>query len=191
MENTAIGKMKITKNIEFIYDALGEFEDGVLLSLQENLVKRKIRKKLELAKMLNIHDSDGIRNIRQVKRMLVSIKNRKHILSMSGMPNVKILKTRNNKLVLFDGHHSVLAYMAAGKKYLHEVPYILIENKDEKRILENNIANFFGGHLKFKRKTNWHKYTVNWQAPRRKQLCMRAQKNMGELFDVIRVRYNV
>ena len=185
IEKTAFVKIKITKDIEFIYNAIALFEDEFFKNIQNNLSRNRVEKWIELSKIRNIHDKDGIRDIRKVKRMLKSLDNRRHILSSSGMPNIKIFKARDNKLYIFDGHHSMLAYMMSGKKYLNEMPYLLFEKKDGGYILDDNFKNFFGKHLKYKRREKWGSYTVNWQAPRRKQLCTRAQSNMGELFKAV------
>ena len=185
IEKTAIVEIKITKEIEFIYNAVALFEDEIFRNIQNNLSRKRVEKWIELSEIRNIHDKDGIRDIRKTKRMLKTLDNRRHILSSSGMPNIKIFKARDNKLYVFDGHHSMLAYMMSGKKYLNEMPYLLFEKKDGGYILDENFKNFFGQHLKYKRREKWNSYTVNWQAPRRKQLCPRTQSNMGELFKAI------
>jgi hypothetical protein len=49
--------------------------------------------------------------------MAEAIKSGKHILSR-GIPNIKLVKTGDGQLLLFDGHHSMLAYISTGKAYL-------------------------------------------------------------------------
>ena len=190
IENTATIRMNNTKDVAVIYDAVAEFEESVFKIAKSRLEKNRVQNRIKIIELLKINDITVIKNIRLIKRMLVSFRDGRHALTTSGMPNVKILKTKNNKLYLFDGHHSVLAYMAAGNRYLHQLPYMQIENKDEKRILDDNLRNFFGEHLKWKRRDGWQNYTINWQARGRKKLQVREQKNMGELFNVIQRQYN-
>lgn len=185
IEKTAVAKIKINKKIEFIYNVISLFEDEFFAELQNNLVRNKVEKHIKLNVIKNIHNKEGIKNIRKIKRMIGALENRRHILASSGMPNIKIFKARNSQLYLFDGHHSMLAYMMNGKRYLNEVPYLLIEKKDGGYILDENFKNFFGQHLKYKRREKWDSYTINWQAPKSRQLCVRDQKNMGELFRVL------
>ncbi|MFW6120933.1 MAG: hypothetical protein ACOC80_08555, partial [Petrotogales bacterium] len=87
--------------------------------------------------------------------------------------------------LLFDGHHSMLAYMHAGKKYLHEVAHLTVENEGVKNVADDDIAVFFGPHANKIRGKDWRSYIINWQAPRNKQLCPRIHKNMGELYDAL------
>lgn len=186
IEKTAVVKIKTTKETELIYDAVAHFEGEIFKDAQNCLTRNRVEKWIELSKIRNIHDRNGIKDIGKTKRMLKALEDkRRHILSSSGMPNIKIFKARNNKFYIFDGHHSMLAYMMSGKKYLHELPYLLFEKKDGGYILDENFKNFFGKHLKYKRREKWDNYTINWQAPKRKQLCMRAQSNMEELFEAV------
>lgn len=185
VEKTAIVKFQITKEIKSIYEAIALFEDKYFKVLKDSLNREHIEKWVELKKVRNIHDHNGIKDKYKIKRMLNSLEDRRHILNRSGMPNIKVFKARDNKLYLFDGHHSMLAYMKMGKKHLNEVPHLLIERKDGGYICEEDFKTFFGRHLKHKRREKWGTYTVNWQATRSKQLCERAQKNMVELFQVV------
>lgn len=185
-ENTALAKVKISKEIDAIYDAVGWFEDNIFPALKKRLSKHQINKRVRLRRILNIHNGDGIRSVRQIKRLITSINKGEHALAPSGMPNIKILMTRNKKLFLFDGHHSMLAYMAVGRKYLDTIPHLLIEHSNNGHLDDSDIFNFFGGLLSNIKGTNWLGYAINWQAPKEKQLCPRVQKNMGELFDVLR-----
>lgn len=49
--------------------------------------------------------------------MVKQIRTGKDILSPKGLPNIKLVKTEQSEWILFDGHHSLLAYIIAGKKY--------------------------------------------------------------------------
>ena len=79
----------------------------------------------------------------------------------------------------------MLAYMHAGKKYLHEVAYLVVENEDTGFVSADEISVFFGPHADKIKNMDWSDYVINWQAPIHKQLCPRIQKNMGELYDAV------
>ena len=121
------------------------------------------------------------------ERMTRSIESRKHISSF-GIPNVKLVRTRDNQLLLFDGHHSMLAYMNAGKRYLEEIPHMIIEDKDKGYIDDKDIIVFYGEHSKEIENYDWKQYVINWQAVKEKQLSRRVQRDMGELFCAIKNR---
>jgi hypothetical protein len=139
--------------------------------------------KFPLKDVVNLHNSDGIRDIFQIKEMTQKIEQKKDILHPTELPNIKLVKTLRGEYVLFDGHHSVLAYMSAGRKYLNEVPHLFVANDDENGgVYDEDINIFFGDH---KIKDDWRKYCINWQTKKDKQLCRRIQRNMGELFESI------
>ena len=66
----------------------------------------------------------------QIKTMIKKIKSGKPILSPKGLPNIKLVKTTQTEWILFDGHHSLLAYMITGKTFLHVIPHLIIENEN-------------------------------------------------------------
>ncbi|MFH1664098.1 MAG: hypothetical protein ABH986_04810 [archaeon] len=144
--------------------------------------KQKTAGKVLLRKIINLHNNNGIKNIPQITSMINQIKTGKDILSDLDLPNVKLVKTCNKKWVLFDGHHSMLAYMALGRKYLSEIPHLIIQNKNG-YVKDSEILVFFGVHSKKLRALSWRDYVINWQQLKEKQLCRRVQENMGELFD--------
>jgi len=111
----------------------------------------------------------------------------KHIFSF-GTPNVKLVRTKDNQLLLFDGHHSMLAYMNAGKRYLDEIPHMIIEDKDKGYIDDKDIVVFYGEHAKAIKNYGWKQYVINWQAVKEEQLCRRVQRDLGELFCAIKKR---
>jgi hypothetical protein len=120
--------------------------------------------------------------------MVKSINSGKDILSFSRFPNIKLVQTTRSEWVLFDGHHSLLSYMIAGRTYLHEVPHITIEDENG-HVNDKEILVFFGTHSKKLNNSNWRRYVVNWQASEERQLCKREQNNMGELLDAINLFY--
>ncbi|MCD4761538.1 hypothetical protein K8R32_01110 [bacterium] len=185
IENTAVARIKITKETRAIYGAVSWFEDRLFPEIKSRLSKHFVKKRVRLRSVLNIHNSEGIRDIKQIKRMIRSIGRGLDTLARSGMPNVKLFRTRKNKLFLFDGHHSMLAYMASGRKHLDTIPHLLIERNNNGRIDDADIYNFFGGLLSTEKDVNWFKYAINWQAPKTARLCARQEKNMGELYDTV------
>ncbi len=121
--------------------------------------------------------------------MVKQIKSGKDILSPRGLPNIKLVKTKQSEWILFDGHRSLLSYMIAGRTYLHEVPHFVIENENG-YVNDKEILIFFGIHSKILNDSDWRKYVINRQAPKEGQVCKREQPNLGELFNSISVFYN-
>ena len=138
-----------------------------------------------LKNIINLHNKDGIQSLARIKSMIKDIKSGKEIFSSDGFPNIKLVKTEDNKWILFDGHHTLLVYMAIGKEFLHEVPHMIVKNKDNESVNSKEISVFFGEYAD-KVKENWRDYTINWQAEKEKQLCKRVQNNMEELFESIK-----
>lgn len=101
--------------------------------------------------------------------------------------NIQLVYTKDNKLLLFNGHHTMLSYMMEGKEYLDEINHIIVEDKNNKFMDDDKILVFFGKHGDkiSNDNNNWVNYVINWQAPKDKQLCERKQNNMGELFDTL------
>lgn len=119
--------------------------------------------------------------------MAEAIKSGKHILSR-GIPNIKLVKTGDGQLLLFDGHHSMLAYISTGKAYLEEIPHMMITDKEKGYIEDKNIIVFYGEHASDIKGCNWRDKVINWQAAKDKRLCDRIQNNMGELFSAVEKR---
>ena len=184
---TSISEVQISKNVNTVYDAVSLFEKNMFPTLTKPLAHNKVREKVVLRNILNIHNDDGIRDLAQVRRMTRAVESGKHIFSL-GIPNVKLVRTKDNQLLLFDGHHSMLAYMNAGKRYLEEIPHIIIEDKDKGYIDDKDIIVFYGEHSKQIENYNWEQYVINWQAVKQKQLCRRVQRDIGELFCAIKSR---
>ena len=124
----------------------------------------------------------------QIRTMVKEIKSGNDILSPSGSPNIKLVKTEQSEWILLDGHHPLLSYMIAERTYLHEVPHFVIEDENG-HVNDKEILIFFGMHSKKLSDSNWRKYVINWQAPKERQLCKREQNNMGELLDSISMFY--
>jgi hypothetical protein len=161
-----------------IYNTMAQFEKEIGSKLNETI--NEVKKRVLLREVINLHNINGIKSMNQIRTMVKQIKNGKDILSPWGLPNIKLVKTKHSEWILFDGHHSLLSYMIAGRKYLHEVPHFVVENRSG-YINDKEILIFFGLHSSKFHDSKWRNYVINWQAPREKQLCKREQNNMGEL----------
>ncbi|MHA2269435.1 MAG: hypothetical protein ACXAB8_16680 [Promethearchaeota archaeon] len=177
-------KVLLRKENNTIYNTMAQFEKEIGSKLNETF--KEVKKPVLLREIINLHDSNGIKSVSQIRTMVQKIKNGKDILSPRGLPNIKLVKTKQSEWVLFDGHHSLLSYMIAGRKYLHEVPHFVVENSSG-YVNDKEILIFFGLHSIKLHYSNWRNYVINWQAPRDKQLCIRKQNNMGDLIDSIKI----
>ena len=185
---TRVSSVKVilkNKN-DTIYDTVNQLEKEIGSKRKET--KKEVKKPVLLREIINLHNINGIKNINQIRIMAKKIKSGKHILSSSGIPNTKLVKTAHSEWILFDGHHSVLSYMIAGRTYLHEIPHLVIQNENC-HVNNKEILIFFGTHSKKLNDSNWTKYVINWQASKERQLCKREQNNMGELLDSINMFY--
>lgn len=170
-----------------IYDTVDVFKEKFLTS-KIKFSSKKIKNCVPLKEVINLHNVDGIRDIGQVKVMVKKIKSGKDIFNTDGLPNIKLVKTKDEKWVLFDGHHSMLAYMLSGKKYLSEIPHLVVEDEKNEFVTDKEIFVFFGDHSSKLKDKNWRNFVINWQAPKERQLQKRIQKNMGELLDVLMIK---
>lgn len=166
-----------------IYQVIDYFAQNIYPNMLMTI--EKVEKAVPLRELITLHNSDGIRSTKQISNMVRHINDGNHIQHSNGIVNVKLVITSQNEYVLFDGHHSVLAYMASGKLYLQEIPHMVVLNS-EGYIEDDEILVFFGDHKKTIMDPSWWRaYVINWQAPFDKQLCKRIEKNMGDLFDSI------
>jgi hypothetical protein len=177
-------KVLLRKENNTIYNTMAQFEKEIGSKLNETF--KEVKKPVLLREIINLHDSNGIKSVSQIRTMVKKIKNGKDILSPRGLPNIKLVKTKQSEWILFDGHHSLLSYMIAGRKYLHEVPHFVVENSSG-YVNDKEILIFFGLHSSKLHDSNWRNYVINWQAPRDKQLCIRKQNNMGDLIDSTKI----
>jgi len=169
-----------------IYDIVEIFREKMIadsLTIQKNLILEYSKNIIPLKSLINLHNADGIKNISQVKEMIEKITSGKSILTPEDLPNIKLVKTLDNEWVLFDGHHSMLAYMFAGKKYLDETPHLIVLDRENKGFKDEEIHVFFGKYAPMLKGKNWRFFVINWGASEQHQLQSRRQKNMGELFN--------
>jgi len=135
----------------------------------------------ELAQLVPIHNSSGIKSPSLVKRMVKTISHGRNILEKDGLPNIKLAVTPEKRLLVFDGHHSLLAYFLAGKKFLREIPYLVLGSTNFEPVETSEISLFFPKASRLLVKENWFRYTVNWQAQEDKQLEERRVENLSDL----------
>lgn len=162
-----------------IYSLVDFFRDEIFLKRKFKKTIRKIKNDILLSSIINLHDEEGV-DFGKIKKMLKQIKSGQDVLSNCGLPNVKLVKTKNNEWVLFDGHHSLLAYMKAGRNYLSQIPCLVIDNE----ISDNEINVFFGKYAEELKNKNWRNYVINWKV-KKKQLCKRKRNNLGEVFNCL------
>jgi hypothetical protein len=181
-------RIPITDPYSTVYDAIDSLKNKKIVYDQREKKQNHVEEIIELQIVLNIHNDSGIKDLTLIESMVRKIQSGEHIVSAEGIPNVKLVNVNHNQWLLFDGHHSMLAYMHAGKKYLHEVTHLTVENEGVKSVADDDITVFFGFHANKIRGKDWRSYAINWQAPKNKQLCPRIQKNMGELYDALSVK---
>jgi hypothetical protein len=175
---------KIPNEEKTIYDAIGFFEDEIFLKSKLNFSRKIVKEKILLKNLINLHDSDGL-DLNKIISLKSSICKNNHIFSDSSLPNVKIVKTFNNNWVVFDGHHTINAYMLNEKKFLDEIPHLIVET-DSIYFCEESINLFYGKHAKKLKGKNWSNYVINWNEINENQLCLRKNKNFGELFESLK-----
>ncbi len=175
----------ITNSCLTIYDTVDSLKNKKFLITKGKNIQYHVAEHFPLQNVLNIHNDSGIKDLFQIRSMVTKIQSGEDIFSPEELPNIKLVRVDKNQWLLFDGHHSMLAYMHAGKKYLHEVAHLTVENEDTGSVLSDEISVFFGSHANKIRNREWRRYVINWQAPINEQLCSRIQKNMGELYDAL------
>lgn len=157
--------------IDIFRERLSSFEQSRNIDIPET----------SLAKLHNLHDEDGIKHLPQINSMIEAIRAGHEILEPSGIPNIKVLLDEDGGWLLFDGHHSVLAYMATGRQKLADLPHISVRRAGKiGNLSAQDISIVFGDHAPGIE--NWRHHTINWQASSTEQISHKKQQNMGELF---------
>lgn len=181
----SILKIPISKACFTIYDAVDFFLHNIFFKSKFKTSIKPVANKILLGDIINLHNDTGIKDIPKIISMANQIISGKDVFNTNGLPNIRIIKTKDSRWVLFDGHHTMLAYMLAGRKYLHEMPHLIVEDGIKGYASDKEINIFFGEHKSKLKNDNWRKYVINWQAQKEKQLCKRIQKNMKELFNAL------
>ncbi len=170
-------------NEEDVYSTVEKFREEIFPGLSDDdLREEPAPEATDLSGIINLHNVDEIqRRTTSLTEMREKIEAGSHVLMPDGLPNVKVARTGRNELVCFDGHHSLLAYMMAGRTYLQEVPHLLVTGSSGKGIKDEEVHAFFGDHAGEIRDKNWRNYTISWTNSPEGQLEKRKQENMGEL----------
>ena len=176
--------VKIPRYQSSIYDAVGYFEDKIFARSKFNCFKRKIKCDIELKQIINLHDEDGL-EIKKIRELFKSLELGNHLLSKSLMPNIKVIGTERKEWVVFDGHHSLNSYMLENKRYLDEVPHLVVGN-DNGYFEDITINQFYGRHKNELKEKDWRDYVINWNNIKENQLKKRKRKNMDELNAAVR-----
>ena len=177
-------KIPISKKYFTIYDTVDFFLHNIFLKSKFKTVVKPIKNHILLSNIINLHNKDGVR-LPTMKSMINQINSGKDIFHDNGLPNSRLVKSKEDNWVLFDGHHTMLAYMLAGRKYLHEIPHLIVKDKEKGYVSDKEISVFFGEHASKLKNYNWREKAINWETNKEKQLCKRKQKNMGELFEAL------
>jgi len=167
-----------------VYGIVKEYEKKIFQHSALQPVKVDPRSCIDMRQIVGLHNCSGMRSPEQIVRMVAKIGDGKDILQDSGLPNIKLVTTEDNDAVLFDGHHTLLAYLLVGRRFLHEVPYLTV-SRENGGIYGKDVLAFFGVHAKYISSHCWRNFVINWQARPREQLCIRKENNMGELLDAI------
>ena len=146
-----------------IYETVEKFRESILPTItSSSFTERKNRAKFKLEEVINLHDPEGLRDMSQIEKMVDTIQSGEHITETDGMPNIKLAKSAGREWVLFDGHHSFLAYMATGFTYLEELPHLRVVKGRGDPITEEEIHVFFGEHAHKLKRNSWRDYNINW-----------------------------
>lgn len=141
----------------------------------------------KIAELLPIHNATGIRDTQQVKTMSTKL-DQSHIYQGDGLPNIKIVIAPDGRLLAFDGHHSLLAYLQKNFTYLSQIPYLIISKVGHEPLDVVELTTFFPKDARNKIIQSWSGYTVNWQASNEAQLETRSVESLFELFDELSER---
>ena len=162
-------------SFESVYETVESFKNAGV-----DYPEGEAEHRIPLKEVVNIHNVDGIESVERIMEMSERILAGEHLTEDSNVPNIKLVWTDAGKLLLFDGHHTMLAYMLSGRNYLHEVPHIIVENHGIVYVTPGEISVFYGEHAA-RSEGRWRRYVVNWMKPRGSQLDVRRERNMGEL----------
>jgi hypothetical protein len=143
-----------------------------------------------IGEIMPIHNVDGLRDISQIVTMANNIQRETHILEKDALPNIKLVLAPNNRLLLFDGHHSLLAYYANGRQTLQEIPHLILSTHDSLPVTAVEISFFFPADARNQIVSNWERYAVNWQAPIGQQIENRQLNSMSELAAAFHERHS-
>ncbi|MFW6190539.1 MAG: hypothetical protein ACOC49_02715 [Candidatus Bipolaricaulota bacterium] len=167
-----------------IYGLVEEFRKGRFSELaEEDFSVSEARNPMALENVINLHDGDEIGVRVDIGEMVKRVESGREVLMTDGFPNVKVTKTKREELVLFDGHHTLLAYMMTGRSYLCQVPHLLVTDVGGAGFDDREILAFFGDHAEKLKGEDWREFTISWTKPEDEQLKSREYCDMGELLE--------
>ncbi|MDP2671494.1 MAG: hypothetical protein Q8P13_03505 [bacterium] len=134
-----------------------------------------------LGEAVPLHNKSGLRDLKQIEKLSEEIEKNTHIYGNRGLPNIKFVLGPNSKLILFDGHHSLLSYYLKGKKVLKEIPFIVVSLENYAPVGSSEIAFFFPEKARSEIVKDWEKYVINWQAEEESKLELRRVKTIFDL----------
>ncbi|MFC1585557.1 hypothetical protein ACFL5V_08435 [Fibrobacterota bacterium] len=141
---------------------------------------------VSLSSIIPLENVLGNEDASFIKQAASRIYSGHHMLSKQKWPHIKLIKTAKNEWVLFEGHRTMLAYMAAGKRILGEVPYLYVFHDDRDYMRDSEIMEFFSKLARQIRNEDWRHYSLVWKARDYRQLCTRKYWSMEELFESLR-----
>lgn len=172
----------IDKDIkQTIYDTVEQIRKLYLDKEYQPTYGQKIN--CSLKSLINLHNTNGIQSVSRIKEMSKKISCGEDILEPDGFPNIKLIRVSNDEILVFDGHHTVLAYLLAGRNVLEQTPYLFVEDDNHSSVAAHECKAFYGNHADSVHDDEWIRTTINWQAPKQKQLNPREQKTIGELLN--------
>jgi hypothetical protein len=182
-------KIPIFKKHFTVYDTVDFFLNNVFLKSKFEMSIKLVLNKILVSGVINLHNDTGIKDKSKIISMAKQIISGNDVFNNNGLPNVRLVKTKEDLLVLFDGHHTTLAYMLTGRKYLHEIPHLIVSAGERGYVSDKEICAFFGEHANKVKGNDWREKVINWHTKKEKQLCKRVQRNMGELFNSLNIKF--
>tara|TARA_Y100000310_G_scaffold229196_1_gene231605 strand:+ start:297 stop:884 length:588 start_codon:yes stop_codon:yes gene_type:complete len=155
--------------------------------VRDNRIDKKIKYsvmgkgRILIRDLVTLHNVEGIQKRNEILSMKLDIKSGEDIFEFENFPNVHLIKN-GTEVVVSNGHHTLFAYLGAGKKFLSDVPYILVESSEMK---PKEFLVFFGEHKNKMKANDWKKYCVDWNVSESNQLEPRKQETIGEVFDLL------
>jgi hypothetical protein len=138
--------------------------------------------KTNIGEIMPVHNASGIKD-RALIGSMSKLARDSHIYQPDGIPNIKLVLAPNRKLLLFDGHHSLISYYRRGFKLLAEVPYLVVTGPNNAPVSAEEISSFFPEKSRQKIMQQWSKYAVNWQLGAEGDIEPRQVSTIAELCD--------
>jgi len=164
-----------------IYEAVRQAEERILSA---DLISSGKIPRYPIDKILSLHNAEAI-DTGRVREMARKTKHGEPILQKNGLPNIKLVRLHGGCLLAFDGHHSLLAYRAAGKTDVGQVPHLLVTSPNG-IVRFKDIQDFFGQYRAKVTKENWQSWSLNWFRKPPAQLERKKERTIGDLYRVLK-----